>query len=354
METWFTHIEPDEEAFFTNALRGHTVRFAPDLEGVPASAEALSIFIQEQVGSGFLEAHPNLKLIATRSSGYDHIDADACRRRGIRIASVPNYGESTVAEHTFALLLAVARRLREAFDVDRSAGFSYAQIRGTELMHKTFGVIGSGRIGQHSIRMARAFNMRVLAYDIEPNLALKNALDFQYVPLDELLAQSDFLTLHAPLVPETYHILDAEAFAKCKRGVLVVNTARGRLIDTDALIAALDSGQVGGAGLDVLEDERVMTQEALSLIGDQIVDRLQSGRSTSELRVENPSRIQELSQLMRNSELISRPNVVFTPHIGFNSREAVQRINQTTADNISAFSAGRPLNLAEATTPSST
>lgn len=347
MEIWFTHTETDEKEFFEDALRIHKLQFTPRLSGVPDSAEVLSVFIQEKVDGEFLKTHPNLKLIATRSTGYDHIDAEACQKQGVRIALVPNYGESTVAEHTFALLLAIARRLREAFDVERRPGFSYAQIRGIELMHKTFGVIGSGRIGQHVIRMAKAFNMRVLAYDIDPNPELSRTLDFQYVTLDELLAQSDFITLHARLVKETLHILDAEAFAKCKRGVLIINTARGRLIDSNALVAALDSGQVGGAGLDVLEEERVMTQEALSLISDQIVNRLQSGRSEVELRIESPARIQELSQLMRNHDLISRPNVVFTPHIGFNSREAVLRINQTTADNISAFSSGRPINLVD-------
>ena len=347
MEVCFTHIEPDEREFFERALHDHSLRFVRNLKGVPESTEVLSNFIQEKVDSEFIESHPNLKLIATRSTAYDHINTEACRKRGLRIAFVPNYGDSTVAEHTFALLLALVRRLREAFEVERRTKFSYAQIRGTELMHKTFGVIGSGRIGQHSIRMAKAFNMRVLAYDIEPNPQLSKTLDFQYVPFDELLARSDFITLHAALVPTTYHILDAKAFAKCKRGVLIINTARGRLLDTDALIAALDSGQVGGAGLDVLEEERIMTQEALSLIGDQIINRLQSGRSESELRIESPSRIQELSQLMRNSKLISRPNVVFTPHIGFNSREAVQRIIQTTADNIGAFGAGRPINVVD-------
>ena len=348
MDICFTHIESDEQAFFQNALRDHSLQFFRRLKNVPGNAEVLSIFIQENVGAEFLESCPNLKLIATRSTGYDHIDVEACHRRGIQVAYVPNYGDTTVAEHTFALLLALARRLREAAEVERRPSFSYAQIRGIELRHKTFGVIGCGRIGQHTIRMAKAFDMRVLAYDVEPNPQLSKTLDFRYVSLDELLAQSDFLTLHSALVPETYHILNAEALAKCKRGVFIINTARGRLIDTDALAAALDSGQVGGVGLDVLEEERVMTQEALSLIGDQIVNRLQSGRSTAELRIESPARIQELSQLMRNSALISRPNVVFTPHIGFNTREAVRRINQTTADNISAFGAGRPVNLVQA------
>src|SRR5206468_8589479 len=131
--------------------------------------------------------------------------------------------------------------------------------------------------------------------------------------LDSLLAEADIVSLHTPLVPETFHIIDREALAKCKDGVLIINTARGALIETAALIEALDSGKVGGAGLDVLEDESVMRQEAIDIIGDQIVQRLQAGAATHELRNARPERIQELAGLMRNSGLIERTNVVFTP-----------------------------------------
>lgn len=344
MKICFIETEPAEVARFKEELSGHDLIFADSLEEVGPETEVLSTFIYSRIDAAFLDAHPSLRCIATRSSGYDHIDLEECERRGVIVSFVRSYGENTVAEHTFALILSLSRRIRESLEANRSRRFSYEAIRGFDLEKKTLGVIGTGRIGMHSIRIAKAFEMRVLAYDIVEKPLVAAIRGFSYAPLDDVLREADILTLHIPLVASTHHLLDRAAFAKCKRGVLVINTSRGALIETDALVEALDSGIVGAAGLDVLEEERVMQREALNLIGDQIVSKLQSGLTSHELRVQNPSRIQELTGLMRNQELISRPNVVFTPHVAFNSVEAVDRIGRMTVDNIRAFIEGAPQN----------
>jgi len=341
----FVETEKAERAFFEEYLQGHEVRFAGSLKEVGADVEALSTFIYSRITPQFLDAHPKLRLIATRSTGFDHIDLPACQARGVRVASVPSYGDNTVAEHTFALILALSRRMRDSMNANKSERFTFESVRGFDLGGKTIGIVGSGRIGLHAIRIAKAFNMNVLVYDLHRQPFMGELLGFEYVPFEEVLTRSDIISLHLPLTPETFHLIDREALSKCKRGVIIINTARGGLIDTEALIEALDSGQVGGAGLDVLEEENVMKKEALHLIGDQIVDRLQSGIGPEELRASESDRIDELQRLIRNTELINRSNVVFTPHVAFNSVEAVRRINETTVKNLQNFAAGSPINL---------
>jgi D-lactate dehydrogenase len=170
-------------------------------------------------------------------------------------------------------------------------------------------------------------------------------LGVRYVGLEDLLSNADVISLHAPLTQETHHLLDREAFARCRRGAIVVNTARGGLIDTVALIEALDQGLIAGAGLDVLEDESVMQKEARRLIADQIVDHVQGAGSPEEMRIKRPERIKELQSVVQNQGLLERANVVFTPHVAFNSVEAVKRINEVTVANIKAFFAGKPINV---------
>ena len=343
MIIYFLETEDADNRFFAEALEAHDVRVVDSLDEVGEDVEIVSGFIYSQITDAFLDSHPNLRLVATRSTGSDHIDLEACARRSVLVSLVPTYGDNTVAEHTFALILALSRRLRESMEAHTKGHFSYAAVRGFELKNKTLGVLGTGRVGLHTIRIARAFGMNVVAHDLRPQFFMAEVLGFEYVGLDELLGSSDIITLHLPLVPSTFHILNREAFLRCKRGVLIVNTARGALIDTDALLEMLDNGVVGGAGLDVLEEERVLQHETMEIIGDQIVNRLQAGHTRQPKPQE---RVYELQQLMHNAELISRINVVFTPHVAFNSVEAVQRINETTVRNIEAFLAGEPINLA--------
>jgi D-lactate dehydrogenase len=170
-------------------------------------------------------------------------------------------------------------------------------------------------------------------------------LAFAMSRLINLLGCSHIISLHAPLTPTTYHLLDRERFSKCRSGVLIINTARGRLIDTDSLIEALDQGIVAGAGLDVIEEERIMFQRWSTVAAQGIIEHIRSTESGEEPRIVSQDRIAQLWALMYNANLIGRPNVVFTPHIAFNSVEAVKRINQTTIENINAFLAGQPVNV---------
>jgi D-lactate dehydrogenase len=275
----------------------------------------------------------------------DHIDTAACARKGITVSHVPDYGEIPVAEHTFALLLALSRRLREFMVLAGSAHrFTYAGARAFDLRGKTLGIIGMGKIGARVCTLARAFEMNVIAFDpceIPPNLP--EQLGFKIVSFEELLAGSDIISLHVNLSPVTHHLLNRETLAKCREGALIINTARGRLIDTPALQEALESGQIGGAGLDVLEEESVMRQPASAVISDQILEHLRSDVEPE--RVQHSSRLRDLEALVGSEALLGRPNVVFTPHVAFNSVEAIDRILQETARNIRAFLAGAPVNV---------
>ena len=348
MSIYFLDAEASDRAFFELALAGETLRFVDRLSEVAADARALSLFIHTQIDARFLAARPDLKLIATRSTGADHIDLAACRERGVTVANVPSYGEHTVAEHTFALILTLSRRMREVIGTPgKTDRVPYEAVRATELRGKTLGVIGAGRIGQHVIRIARAFGMKVLTFDVANSPCPPGVVDCEAATLDRLLAEAHILTLHIPLLPETHHILNRDALARCRPGVIVINTARGGLIDTDALLDALDSGQVGGAGLDVLEEDSIIRQEATSVIGEQIVRRLHTVTGPAELHDRDPGRIKELENLMRNRRLLARPDVIFTPHVAFNSVEAIARINLTTAENIRLSLRGEASNIVE-------
>ena len=345
MIIYFVETESEEQEFFAERLGVHDLRFVSQLEEVGEDAEVISIFINSRITTEFLAAHPQLRFIATRSTALDHIDLPACGERKVAIANVSDYGFATVAEHTFALILALSRRLREVMIAPKGGRFSYAAARGFELAGKTLGIIGMGRIGQRVAELAHAFQMSVLAFDIDHPDGLEKSLDFKYVPLEELLQGSDIVSLHTPLTAGTYHILNRETLAACRKGVYIVNTARGSLIDTHALREALDSGQVGGAGLDVLQDERVMRQPVSHIITADIVQHLRSDALAHDAR--DADRVRELEELMLGDAVLSRSNVVFTPHVAFNSVEAVARVQEITVESITAFAKGRPVNIVE-------
>lgn len=345
MIIYFLETESAEQEYFARELAAHDVRFVGDAGQVGEDAEIISTFLYSTITPEFLTEHPHLRLICTRSTAIDHLPMGACRERGVSVANVPNYGDTTVAEHTFALLLALSRRLRQVMVAPKVARFSYEAARAFDLAGKTLGIIGMGRIGQQVAELAKAFRMKVLAYDVDPAHEAARALKFTFVPLEELLAQSHIITLHTPLSPATFHILNRESLARCREGVLIINTARGPLIDTVALREALDSGHVGGAGLDVLEDERVMRQSASNIIAADIVEHLRSDAQAGDAR--DADRVRELQELMLGDALLARSNVVFTPHVAFNSVEAIERLETVTVENIKAFAAGQPVHLVE-------
>jgi len=207
----------------------------------------------------------------------------------------------------------------------RAGNFSLDGLRGFDLKDKTIGVVGAGHIGLHVIRIARGFGMTVLAFDVRRDSFLAEVLGFSYADLDTLLAQSDIITLHAPYNKHTHHLINRDNVGRIKRGAILINTSRGGLIDTEVLLKALDAGVIAGAGLDVLEGEEAIYEES-ALLGDAT----------------NPER---LRQAIQNHVILKHPNVVFTPHNAFNSQEALERILQTTAENIAAFTAGAPRNV---------
>jgi len=280
-------------------------------------AEVLSVFIYSQVSAEVLARLPQLRFIATRSTGYDHIDLAACKQRGVAVANVPNYGENTVAEHTFALILALSRHVHKSYLRVTQGNLSREGLTGFDLKGKTIGVIGAGRIGLHVVKIARGFGMDVLVTDVRQDTFLAELLNFRYVPVEELLARSHILSLHMPYSEQTRHFLNRERLSLIRKGALLINTARGGLVDTDALLEALNDGTLAGAGLDVIEGEEYISEEQ---------EMLRSNQPAAVLR-----------QIVRDQTLLRHENVVFTPHNAFNSREALLRILDTTVENIHGF-----------------
>ena len=319
-----------EEGYVPSKLPGHAITFHEGpLSAFPEltddKAEALCVFVDSHVGEAELARFPALKLIATRSTGFDHIDLAAAKARGVAVATVPFYGENTVAEFAFALLLTLSRRIPEAQASVKAGDFSPNGLRGFDLAGKTFGVVGCGHIGMHVIRMANGFGMRVVGFETRPDPETARKNGFTYVSLDELLMQSDVISLHVPYNPHTHHLLNKENFGRIKKGAYLINTSRGAVIETDALVEALRNGTLAGAGLDVLEEEGDLVDEMALLAS--------AHPNEASLRV-----------TLENHYLIDHPRVVVTPHLAFNTEEAITRILDTTIDNIARFAAGSPVN----------
>ena len=332
----FFETEPWEERTLLQGLDGVEVTCHRDqLEASTASlaseAQVVSVFIRSRLDRALLEQLPQVRLVATRSTGFDHVDVGACDERGIAVANVPHYGENTVAEHTFALILALSRNVHKAYQRTTQGDFTLEGLRGFDLKDRTLGVVGAGSIGLHVVRIARGFGMEVLAYDARESHLIAEVLGFRYVPLDELLARSDIVTLHAPYTPATHHLINRETLQKMKRDALLINTARGALVDTEALVWALQEGIVGGAGLDVMEGEELVQEESQLL--------------------SMPTAEDKLRLLLRNHILMKMPNVVLTPHIAFFSEEALQRIVDCTIDNIRRWLEGQPANVVNSPRP---
>jgi D-lactate dehydrogenase len=284
-------------------------------------AEVISPFIYSNISSKVISQAKKLKFISTRSTGYNHVDLEAARKRKISVANVPYYGENTVAEHTFALILALSRNLHKAYVRTTRSDFSLEGLRGFDLRGKTLGVIGAGSIGVHVIKIAKGFGMKIIAADVKPNHILTELLDFKYVSLDELLSNSDIITLHSPYNKNTHHLINMSNINKVKKGALFINTARSGIIEPGALYYAIDRGIFGGAGLDVFEGEELIKEE-------------------NQMLTKNVS-VEHLEALLKRNILLRRENVIITPHMAFDSVEAVERILDTTAENIINFFEGR-------------
>ncbi|WP_439509593.1 2-hydroxyacid dehydrogenase [Marinimicrobium koreense] len=309
--------KPYDKAFLTSANQGrhelvfHETALNTTSAILAQDCTAACCFVNDQLGADVLEilAKQGVKLIAMRCAGYNQIDLDAARALGITLTRVPEYSPHAIAEHTLALILMLNRQLHRAHYRVHENDYSLDGLLGFDLFGKTVGVIGTGKIGATFARIMLGLGCRVIAYDPFPDEALQTA-GVDYVALDALWSQSDIISLHCPLTPDNHHLINADALLKMKPGVMLINTGRGGLLDTKAVIAGLKSRQVGYLGLDVYEEE-------------------------SDLFFEDHS-----SQLLQDdvfARLLTFPNVVITGHQAFFTREALAAIADTTLKNLTGF-----------------
>jgi len=347
MKVYFFETPADDEA----ALRDYIAK-EPALSGASAStplelifspapltrenaalaadADVVSVFVHSIVDAAALDSMPKAHLLVTRSVGFDHIDLVRAAARDLTVCNVPAYGARPVAEFTFSLILGLSRHTFAATrQVKDRHDLSQLGLEGFNLYGKTLGIIGTGRIGLNVAKIAKGFGMKVLGFDRFPNQSAAQEIGFAYADLEQLLGESDIITLHAPYTKETHHLINKDSITKIKKGALLVNTARGELIDTEALIYALDQKIVAAAALDVIEGERDMTDE-WSLIAHDKMPTNDAAR---------------LKMLLEEHMCIDRPEVFITPHIAFYTVEAKQEILQTTAAAIAAFAQGAPINI---------
>ncbi|MGR2662685.1 2-hydroxyacid dehydrogenase [Chromobacterium haemolyticum] len=286
--------------------------------GLVQGVDAVCPFVNDRLDAAVVAklAAAGVKLVTLRCAGYNGVDLAACRQQGIAVTRVPAYSPHAVAEHAFALLLAVVRRIHKSYTRVREMDFSLDGLVGFDLHGKTMGVFGAGRIGQATMSIARGFGMRVLAYDLYPSAELAASLGCEFVSLEEIWRQADVISLHLPLTAESRHLINRETLGRMKPGAVLINTSRGGLVDTAALLEALKAGRLSGVGLDVYEMEEGVFFENLS----------ESGLQDDQL-----------------ARLLTFPNVLVTSHQGFLTREALMNIADTTLGNAGAFERGEAL-----------
>lgn len=296
-----------EFVFFENRLRCETASLA---EG----CQAVCVFVNDELDGETLHrlAEVGVELVVLRCAGFNNVDLEAAAEQGIRVLRVPEYSPHAVAEYCLALLLAANRRIHKAYSRVREGNFELKGLLGFDLRGKTVGIVGTGRIGRIFCRLLSGFGCRILAYDPYPHDEVIG-MGAEYVDLEQLLAESHAVTLHCPLTPETHHLINDAALDRCRDGVLLVNTSRGGLVDTQAVIRHLKSHKIGGLALDVYEEESGVFFENLS---DEVIDD---------------------DVLMR---LTTFPNVLITSHQAFFTAEALENIARTTLGNLDAFATG--------------
>lgn len=330
MQIGIYEIEQWEEDFLKRKLIGNEIFFSlepltDETEGI-GEIEILSIFIYTKITPNLLEKMPKLQMIVTRSTGYDHIDLESCRQKGIIVTNIPDYGTQTVAEHTFAMLLAISRKIIPSVERTRKSDFDLEGLRGFDLYKKTIGVVGAGNIGQAVIKIAKGFGMDVLVFSHKQNIELAKKLGFIYVDLEHLLQVSDVITYHVPLTDETKHMFSKDSLSKLKKGVVIINTARGGILETEAVLMGLEQGIIKAVGIDVLEEECHVKEER-QLLTAQFLKEC------------------DIKTQLLNHVLLTRENVLVTPHNAFNSTEALERILDVTVENILSFVQQKPINI---------
>jgi D-lactate dehydrogenase len=279
--------------------------------------EVLSVFIYSTMNKEVLAKLPVLKMIATRSTGMDHVDLDECKKRKIVVSGVPEYGSRTVAEYAMALMLAVAKKIIPAHQSIEEGEFSPEGLTGIDLFGKTLGIVGVGKIGENVVRIGKGLGMRIIGVEKNPDPALAKKLGFKYVDLPTCLKEADVVSLHVPSNPETYHLINKQNIKLMKPTAILINTCRGPVVDTEALVWILNNQKLRGVGLDVTEEEDKV--ENISMV-------------TSHKPTKN-----DLQEVLSYHLLRDRDDVVFTPHNAFNTQEAIGRIIKTTIENIEGF-----------------
>lgn len=328
---FFESKDEGEINFFKENLPGHELIFSDESltkENPPkdATLEIIAVFVTSKIDEAVLSALPNLKAICVRATGFDNIDLALCKQKNIFVSNVPAYGSHTVAEFTFALMLSVTRKVYTAINrVKIEQRFSFENLQGFDLFGKTLGVIGTGKIGVNVIKIAQGFGMNILSFDAHPNQTLARELNFKYAPLEDVLRSSDIITIHVPYNSETHHLLNSANLTLMKEGSVLINTSRGAVIETDALYKILSSGHLAGAGLDVLEEEDELKEEAELLSRNSIPE-------------------DKYKEILEDHMLMHMPQVLVTPHMAFFTKEAIASIRQTTLENIKGFINNTPQN----------
>ena len=326
------HASDQDREDFAALSKDNEVKFFDGLltaENVETDAEIISIFVGCTADESILKSMPKLKLIACRSTGYNNVDLAATKKHKIVVSNVPTYGEHTVAEYTLGLMLALSRKLLDAVEQARVGEINANLVHGHDLFGKTLGVVGLGRIGKNVAILGKAFGMKVIAYDPFPDEKIAKDIGLEFLTLEELLKTADVVSLHAPLTDDSQHLISKPELALMKRGSTLINTSRGELVDTLALVNALQSGHLGGAAIDVIEDESLLDVDEEEML-------LRKGR-TPKRTLENAMAIDVLGKMMHN--------VIITSHNAYNTLEALQRINNTTVENIEAYLSGKPQNV---------
>ena len=324
MNIGFFEIENWERKLFRKAFPKDKLIFSTGLVKPNKNLEVISIFVNSKIDENLLSKMPKLKLITTRSTGFNHIDLEACKKRKITVCNVPVYGENTVAEHAFALILGLSRKLISCIGGERC--FIRKNLRGIDLHGKTLGIMGCGNIGKNAARIGKGFGMKVLVFDLCRIPFLAKKIGFQYVNMGRLLKESDIVTIHVPYNKHTHHLINGKKLRLMKKTSFLINTSRGEVVDTLALAKALRSGKLSGAGLDVLEEEGIIFDI------EKGIRRRLSGKASKKI-------------LAANKSLLQMENVLVTPHNAFNTQEALNRILQTTIKNIKGFKKKRRINV---------
>ena len=320
MKIAFFEVPKSRQSFLGESFNNEDVSFYEEKLNesnvdLVKNTDIVSVFVDSDLNRNVIDKIPNLKFIATQSTGFNHIDCKYASTKGVKVSNVPAYGSHTVAEFTFGLILNLSRNISNANTYLRETlNYNYLPwMEGFNLEGKTLGIIGTGKIGKNIVKIAKGFGMNVIAYDLFPDLNFAKENDFIYKNFTEVITQADILTLHAPYTKENYHLINKENIIMMKKGVYLINTARGELVDTEALVWGLEKRIIAGAGLDVLEGGK----------------QLQNTGNT----------------VVLNHKLMKMPNVIVSPHMAFYTREAIISIMQTTVENIKGFISGNLQNL---------